>query len=76
MATKHENSCLNNSADDEPLFVLCARDPDAPATVRDWAARAGVRGAPDRKVVGARAVAEEMERWQEANPDKVKKVQD
>lgn len=76
MATKHENSCLNNSADDEPLFVLCARDPDAPAVVREWASRAGVRGAPDRKVVGARAVAEEMERWQEANPDKVKKVQD
>lgn len=76
MATKHGNSCLDNSAEDEPVFILTARDPDAPGAVRDWAMRASLRGAPDRKVSGARVVAEEMERWQEANPDKVKKVVD
>jgi hypothetical protein len=30
-------SCLTKSADDEPLFVLCARDVLAPHVVRQWA---------------------------------------
>ncbi len=30
-------SCLNKSADDEPLFVLTGRDAIAPMVVRQWA---------------------------------------
>jgi hypothetical protein len=42
MATKTNEleqpaSCLNHSAPDEPLFVLCARDESAPDVVRAWA---------------------------------------
>jgi len=76
MSTKNNSTCLSKSQDDEPLFVLCARDPDASNTVRDWAARASLRGAPDSKVSGARVVAEEMDRWREAHPELAKKVQD
>jgi hypothetical protein len=41
MATKREvladpNSCLNKAGDDEPIFVLRAKDIVAPATVRFW----------------------------------------
>lgn len=31
-------SCLNKAAPDEPVFVLRANDPSAPAIVREWAA--------------------------------------
>lgn len=31
------NSCLNKAADNEPLFVLRANDPTAPAAVAAWA---------------------------------------
>jgi hypothetical protein len=30
------SSCLTESADDEVLFVLCARDPIAPLVVQYW----------------------------------------
>jgi hypothetical protein len=33
------HSCLNKSADGEPLFVLCARDPYAADLVDLWADR-------------------------------------
>lgn len=32
-----QNSCLNNSEDDEPIFVLKSTDVSAPDTVRRWA---------------------------------------
>lgn len=72
MATKHNERCFQNSADDEPVFTLCARDKVAPATVRDWADRAGAIGAPPEKTVKARQIAEEMDRWQEEHPELVK----
>lgn len=31
------NSCLNQAADDEPIFVLRANDPLAPTKVVEWA---------------------------------------
>ena len=33
---RDHNSCLNRAADDEPLFVLRAKDPCAIATVLAW----------------------------------------
>ena len=66
------SKCLENSQPDEPVFILCARDKTAPAVVMEWAARAGVAGAPAEKVVGARRIAEEMILWQQAHPDQVK----
>lgn len=76
MSTKNDSNCLKNSQDDEPLFVLCARDPLAPALVREWAARAGAQGVREEKTVGARQIAEEMDRWREEHPDIAKKAAD
>lgn len=67
-----ESHCLENCKADEPRFILCARDPSAPTVVREWADRAGALGAPAEKTVGARIVAENMERWQEEHPELVK----
>jgi hypothetical protein len=38
------NSCLSKARDDEMIFVLLARDEDAPDTIRDWVARRIRRG--------------------------------
>lgn len=70
------NSCLNQSSDSEPLFVLCARDAHAPVIVRAWAVAYELRkkaqpGGMSRrevaKYVEAMQIAEEMERWRVAN---------
>lgn len=34
MSTKHDSQCLIKAADDEPIFVLRAKDPTAPLIVR------------------------------------------
>lgn len=33
--------CYENAKPDEPMFVLLARDPSAPALVEEWARRRG-----------------------------------
>lgn len=56
------SSCLNKAADDEPIFVLRANDPIAPAVVRFWAAMAeGVHEEVKRRE--AWKLAEQMGRW-------------
>jgi hypothetical protein len=68
------NGCFANAMDDEPMFVLLARDPNAPAQVREWADQrehdinAGRRPTTDRaQVAEARQCADNMERWREEN---------
>ena len=68
------DGCFYNAMDDEPMFVLLARDPDAPRVVREWAEgraaeiEAGRRPHSDRqKVVDARETAQRMEDWREGN---------
>jgi hypothetical protein len=43
-AAARGEGCLGRSADDEPIFVLCARDRAASETVRQWAANAASAG--------------------------------
>lgn len=71
--------CLAKSADDEPIFILCARDVFAADTVRVWADSvegvAAMRGLDDggltaerkAKIAEARALAIQMERWRQAH---------
>lgn len=60
--------CYANAEPDEPMFVLLARDPDAPDLVRDWAAARSLRDGPsDPKVLEALECAESMERWAKRN---------
>lgn len=71
--------CYAAAAEDEPLFVLLARDPDAPHNVRRWAKRRIRRLVREHalgkavnvartvsKVVEALACAQEMEVWRES----------
>lgn len=67
MTTKAElladpDSCLNRSADDEPVFLLCARDLFAPGAVEAWAGLStGYRTA--ERVAQAREVGAAMLAW-------------
>lgn len=56
------NSCLNKARDDEPIFVLRAKDPIAAAVVRLWAAMAEF--VHEREKIGeARQFANAMDQW-------------
>jgi hypothetical protein len=71
MGTKNEGDrCYDAALDDEPMFVLLARDPSAPALVRQWAAirrvdiEAGTRPESDRaQVEEAERLADRMKTW-------------
>jgi hypothetical protein len=65
------DGCLANCQDDEPIFVLVARDQTAPETVDDWIDRAAARGVPSEKLAGAKAIASQMDDWQERHGAKV-----
>ena len=55
--------CYAKAEPDEPMFVLLARDPIAPALVDRWANRAEAAGKDVGKVAEARKLAEEMRAW-------------
>lgn len=57
------NSCLNRAADDEPVFVLRAKDPLAAKLVEDWAARALLAGLHEDKHQAAFRYAQAMRAW-------------
>lgn len=74
MATKAKelkDGCLSRAADDEPVFVLRAKDIVAPAAVRGWCELAAVAGAGEAKLMEAIQVAEDMMAWQKENGFKV-----
>jgi hypothetical protein len=57
-------SCLNRAKEGEMIFVLLARDEDAPATIRYWVKkriRRGKNKKDDPEIVSALACAMEME---------------
>lgn len=77
MGTKLEelrDGCFARAMDDEPMFVLLARDDSASTKVRQWAVQRladislGKRPASDMAQANeAFATAERMEKWREAN---------
>jgi hypothetical protein len=87
MGTKAEPGtfdCYEAAEEDEPMFVLLARDPDAPAVVRQWTANRMQRlvfGADISnfnmaaflasldKLIEARACADQMEMWRAEHRD-------
>lgn len=65
-----DDPCWAGAADDELRFVLLARDPEAPAVVRHWAAASAWRQ-PAEWLDEALVCADEMERWgRERFPEK------
>ncbi len=66
--------CYANAEEDEPMFIVLARDKDAPLLVRMWALlreqaiEMGAKPPADLAMVSeARQCAYEMERWRRAN---------
>lgn len=59
-------SCFNKAAHDEPVFVLRAADPLAPAVVSYWAELAQKTGLHEvEKATGADSLAYEMRNWRQ-----------
>lgn len=56
------SSCLNKSCSDEPIFVLCARDPKAAQAIRHWVTMSE-GDQPQSKLEDALDIAHDMERW-------------
>lgn len=71
MGTKNnpgDYDCYENAGDDEPMFILLARDPRAPFLARKWARHAERAGKRPEKVAEARRLANDMEEWRADNP--------
>ena len=75
MGYKATDTCLQKAAEDEPIFVLRAKDKLAPSIVRRWADLAEAASHPDSptrdKVREARLFAKTMEGWQQKNGSKI-----
>jgi hypothetical protein len=59
-----EFDCYANAKDDEPMFVLLARDKAAPNTIRYWCHERVILGknkADDPQIIEAQACAMQME---------------
>jgi hypothetical protein len=59
--------CYANAEPDEPMFVLLARDRQAPGLVREWAHQRALLGEAPAMVAEARACADAMEKWYALN---------
>lgn len=59
--------CLGKAADDEPVFILRAKDQLASVVVRRWADLAEAASHPDsptrKKAADARQLAKDMDNW-------------
>jgi len=68
MSTKNNPGnfdCYVHAEGDEPMFILLARDNDAPALVEAWATVRELAGETEEKVEEARATATAMVLWRE-----------
>lgn len=60
----HPTSCLNKAADDEPVFVLRAKDVLAPTVVACWAALAMREGVHEQaRIEEAMDLSKAMREW-------------
>ena len=57
--------CYDDAGDDEPLFVLLARDPHAPMLVDLWASLRELHAGNPSKVKEARDCAMLMRNWRD-----------
>jgi len=63
-------STWNRAAQEEPLFVIRAKDKLSASMVRQWAEAAAMTGAHEpEKIQEARELAEIMESWRQENTD-------
>lgn len=62
-----ESGVLSRVADDEPIFVLRAKDAFAIQIVGEWVKRAYMAGVNDMKIAEANDLMNAMARWQATN---------
>lgn len=84
MSTKQDEfrrGCFGKALPDEPMFVLLARDPDAPRLVEEWAQRRmvavadGTRPPSDEAgVQEAMRLAHDMRAWRSTNDGKWRRL--
>lgn len=63
------NSCLNKAADDEIVFTLRSKDPEAAETIRDWARRRVAHcydEADSPKILDALQIADAIDKQRES----------
>jgi hypothetical protein len=61
-------SCLTRAAEDEPVFVLRAKDPAAPAAMRAWAKFSSENELHEpEKIAQAYQEAHQFEEWRRTN---------
>lgn len=58
--------------DDEPIFIIRAKDKSAPQAIMQYAETAITNGSPSSHAAECRLVAGGMREWQQRNPDLVK----
>jgi hypothetical protein len=76
MSTKNDPGpydCYAKAKDDEPMFVLLARDPLSPVLVRIWAMLREQLHGDLVKIMEARRCADEMDQWRES-PERFKEM--
>lgn len=66
-AAERGEGCLGRSQDDEPVFILVARDRLAADIVRQWAFEAKSLQVNQDKVAEAYDLADQMDAWREAH---------
>lgn len=59
--------CYKAAEPDEPMFVLLARDRQAPALIRKWANEREMFEGKTEKVIEARQTAVAMDEWRKKN---------
>jgi hypothetical protein len=72
MSTKQnpgQYDCYAKLADDEPYFVLRAKDPMAPALIELWAEQRRVQYGDYPKLSEARQCARAMRVWKDQHPE-------
>lgn len=62
---------LGDIPEDEPVFLIRAQDSAAGQIVRQYAQVVAGHGATPEFYESVHKVADDIDRWQEANPDKV-----
>lgn len=68
-STKHNSMCLQKAADDEPVFVLRAKDPTVLKLILEWI-EANRNIQPKEKIDSAFNIIHEIAKWRSKNIDK------
>ncbi len=66
------NSCLNKADDDEPIFVIRAKDPCAVATILAWCnfrVENGYNQPGDAKLTEAMGLTNQIAEWRRNHPN-------